>query len=263
MPPPLPAPAEPAQANGWRKNIGSIVLGAGLLFVKFKAILLGSLGFVASIWFYGLFWGWQFGLVFVLLILVHELGHAAVMRVFGVPASLPYFIPGLGALISMKGRPASALQEAYIALAGPLFGTLAALACLLYGEATDSTFWVAAAYTGFFLNLFNLAPVMPLDGARVVGAVSPRIWIFGLVAMVVGAFAFHWWNPLLLVLVVLSIPQVIAAWNGTTDPAYYALSPLQRGGVAAAYFALAAFLFVAMLSSHVAVPQQGTVPLAS
>lgn len=264
-----PNPTPPPKENGWKKGAGPAVVGLGLLLAKFKSVLflllsfkwfligskvfLSSLSFLASIWFYSLFFGWPFAVVFVLLILVHELGHAAFMRIFGVPASMPYFIPGFGALITMKGRPASALHESYIALAGPLMGTVGALACYTYGEATLSKFWLAAAYTGFFLNLFNLFPVVPLDGGRVVGAISPRIWIFGLIAMIVAAFAFKWYNPLLLVLVLLSIPQVVKAWRGQIDPHYYSLTTMQRGGIAAAYFALIAFLIVAMLSSRVTV----------
>ena len=186
------------QAAGW-KRAGSVAAGLGLLLTKAKtilAVLLGakwfligakllgsSLSFVVSVWFYALFFGWKFAFVFTLLILVHECGHAIFMRAFGVPASLPYFIPGFGALITIKERPASVLAEAYIALGGPLVGSLAALACFAYGELTGEQFWIAAAYTGFFLNLFNLFPVMPLDGGRIAGAISPRIWLFGLGAL--------------------------------------------------------------------------------
>jgi Zn-dependent protease len=267
--PPGSGPPPHKESSGWKKGVGPAVIGAGVLFAKFKSllflllsfkwvligskVLLSSFSFVASIWFYSLFFGWPFAFVFVLLILVHELGHAAFMRIFGVPASMPYFIPGFGALIQMKGRPASALQESYIALAGPLMGTVGALACFTYGEATMSKFWMAAAYTGFFLNLFNLIPVVPLDGGRVIGSVSPRVWIFGLIGLIVAAVAFHWFNPLLIVIVLLSIPKAIAAWRGDIDPAYYALTPLQRGGVAAAYFTLVGFLIVAMLESRVTI----------
>jgi Zn-dependent protease len=265
----LPPSQRPDSSGTW-KGIGAGGIGLGLLFLKFKTFLLVALGslkflfvgkillsgltFFASVWFYALFWGWKFALIFTILILVHELGHAAFMRFYGVPASLPYFIPGMGALISMKGRPASVLEEAYIALAGPLVGTLGALACYAYGAATGAPFWIAAAYTGFFINLFNLFPVVPLDGGRVVGAISPRVWIFGLIAMIVAAIAFHWWNPLMIILVVMSVPQAIAAWRGQLDPAYHTLTMPQRGGVALAYFGLAGFLFAAMLASRIAVP---------
>jgi Zn-dependent protease len=265
-----PPPRGPSN-NTW-KGFGAGAIGLGVILAKFKSIwvlllsvkwigllfsskiLLSGLGFFASIWFYALFWGWKFAVVFVLLILIHELGHAAAMRFYGVPASLPYFIPGLGAMIKMRGRPSSQLEESYIALAGPLTGTLASLACYAYGEATGDRFWTALAYTGFFLNLFNLFPVLPLDGGRVVGAISPRIWIFGLVAMIVAAVAFRWFNPLMLILVVFSVPQAIAAWRGQIDTAYHDLTPFQRGGIALAYFGLAGFLFAAMLATQVTVP---------
>jgi Zn-dependent protease len=251
------------------KAAGTGAIGLGILAAKFKSLLLvllnlkwflvggklllSSFSFLASVWFYALFWGWKFALVFTLLIFVHEMGHAVTMRFFGVPASLPYFIPGFGALITMKGRPSSALEEAYVALAGPFVGTLGALACYSVAQATGSSFWMAAAYTGFFLNLFNLAPVLPLDGGRVVGAISPRIWMFGLVMLVVAAVAFHWFNPLLLILIVVSLPQAIAAWRGQ-DREYYTIPMASRIGVGVAYFALAGFLIAAMPAARVAVP---------
>jgi Zn-dependent protease len=259
------------QAAGW-KRAGSVAAGLGLLLTKAKtilAVLLGakwfligakllgsSLSFVVSVWFYALFFGWKFAFVFTLLILVHECGHAIFMRAFGVPASLPYFIPGFGALITIKERPASVLAEAYIALGGPLVGSLAALACFAYGELTGEQFWIAAAYTGFFLNLFNLFPVMPLDGGRIAGAISPRIWLFGLGALVVTALWMHWYNPLIFILVLLSAPQAIAAFRGRIDQHYFALTATQRTGIALAYFGLAAALVAGMLAAHVWVPNQ-------
>jgi len=252
----------------WKIGGGGAVLTLALLISKFKGLLmvlfslkwfalgaklgLSSISFLASIWFYAIFWGWKFALVFVLLMAIHEGGHALFMRFYGVPGSLPYFIPGLGALMTIKGRPASVLHESYIALGGPLIGTLGALCCLAYGLTTLNPFWTAAAYTGFFLNLFNLFPVMPLDGGRVVGSISPRVWIFGFGALIAAAIALHWWNPLLLILIILGIPRALAAWRGTPgDDAYYALTIAQRLGIATAYFGLCGVLLVAMLASRV------------
>ncbi len=262
-------PPETPKNSAW-KTAGAGAVGIGLVLAKFKGLLLvllnlkwfalgakvflSSLGFLVSIWLYTQFWGLKFAIVFVMLIFIHEMGHAISMRAFGVPASMPYFIPGFGALIQMKGRPASVLEEAYIALAGPLLGTVGALLCLGYGIATQSEFWVAASYTGFFLNLFNMFPVYPLDGGRVVGAISPRLWVAGLVGLVALAIALHWWNPLLFILIVMSIPQVVAAWRGQVDPAYFKLTAPQRFGVAVAYTALIGFLIVAMILTHVPVP---------
>ncbi|MBV9646235.1 MAG: site-2 protease family protein [Candidatus Eremiobacteraeota bacterium] len=266
------APETEQRRKRWT-GAGATAVGLGLLIAKAKGvlvvllnlkwflvgskILLSSLSFLASVWFYALFWGWSFALVFVLLIFVHELGHAVFMRALGVPASMPYFIPGLGALITMKGRPASVLQEAYIAIAGPVVGSFASLCCFLYGTATENAFWLAAAYTGFFLNLFNLFPVLPLDGGRVAGAISPRLWMGGLVAIVVCAVAFHWFNPLLIILLLLSIPQAIAAWQGRLDPRYFSLTFGQRAVMACWYFGLAALLFIGMLAARVPVPVRG------
>jgi Zn-dependent protease len=253
----LPAAAAPAAASTpqapW-KRAGSYLALAGLFFVKFKAIFISSFSFIASVGVYTLFWGWKFALVFTLLIFIHEMGHALFMKIYGVPGSLPYFIPGLGALITIKGRPASMLHESYIALGGPLVGSLGAAACLAYGWDAHNTFWIAAAYTGFFLNLFNLFPVLPLDGGRVAGSISPRIWLIGLVAMMGAVVALPWWNPFLLILVVLGAPRAIAAWRGpgggTDGEAYHALTGGQRLGLAAAYFGLCAALYGAMLFTH-------------
>ena len=272
LPPEPPRPAAP-NIKGLR-GAGAAAVGIGVLLAKFKGLLLVLLNFkfaliglklfasagtfVLSLWFYSLFFGWPFALVFLLQIFIHEMGHVTLMRAYGVPASLPFFIPGFGAFVNMQGRPASALQEAWIGLAGPLAGSAAATLCLLYGAVSGHAFWTAAAYTGFFLNLFNMIPLVPLDGGRVAGAISPRIWLLGLAVMITAAFAFHWSvlsNPLIFILLLLSIPQVIAAWRGQIDPTYYHLSVAERATVMLAYFALTGYLLVAMLASRVAIPR--------
>ncbi|MDQ2680064.1 MAG: site-2 protease family protein [Candidatus Eremiobacteraeota bacterium] len=260
---------------GATKTAGGLLAAALILLAKFKGILLLLLNFkwvligfklfafagtfLLSIWFYALFWGWKFALVFVVLIAVHEFGHYFTMRFFGVPGSLPFFIPGLGALVNMRGRPASAFHESLIAFAGPFIGTLGSAVCAYIGFATNQPFWIAAAYLGFFLNLFNMAPVMPLDGGRIVGSISPRIWVAGLVLFVVAIFAFHIYNPLIWLLILVSLPQVWAAWKGTLNPAYYGISIAQKSIIAVLYFALAAGLLAGMLATHVPIPQHAIV----
>lgn len=273
--PPAPDEPQPQTRTKRSKGIGAVLAGIGVLLAKFKGLLLLLLNlkwfligfklfafagsFVLSILFYALFWGWKFAAIFVVLIAVHEFGHWFVMRFYGVPGSLPFFIPGMGALVNMRGRPPSAFHESLIAAAGPLAGTLGSIACAAAGYATGQPFWLAAAYAGFFLNLFNLAPVMPMDGGRIVGSISPRIWVAGLVLFIVAIFAFHILNPLIWILVLLSIPQVWAAWKGTLDPRYYGISIPQRVTVAVVYFGLAAFLFAAMLSTRIVVPHHALV----
>ncbi|MGH7709034.1 MAG: site-2 protease family protein [Vulcanimicrobiaceae bacterium] len=259
-------PPPPAAGRNWRAA-GAGAVGIGLFFAKFQGllflllnakwailgfkVLISSFSFIASVGFYALFWGWKFALGFTILILIHEFGHVLTMRFFGMPAALPYFVPGLGAFVTLPKLPASPLAEAYIALAGPMLGGLAALGCYALGQSTGSDFWYALAYTGFFLNVFNLAPIPVLDGGRVVAAISPRVWIVGLIALVAFALLRGWWNPILLLIVLVGIPQAIAAWRGQLDARYATITADQRVGVALAYFALMWFLIDWMLRSHV------------
>src|SRR5437870_8946798 len=98
---------------------------------------------------YATIWGLPFAVGFVLLIFVHELGHALVMRQQGIPAGPPVFIPFVGAVIAMRGLPRHAYVEAVVAIGGPLLGSLGAAACLAAAVATGARFWYALASTGF------------------------------------------------------------------------------------------------------------------
>jgi Zn-dependent protease len=212
-----------------------LVFGPKLLF-SFGSIFL-------SLWFYALLFGWKFGVVFVLQILVHEMGHYLTFRNFGIPVSLPVFVPGLGAFVSspMADDP---VRNAIAALMGPVFGVAAALACWVYGLATGEPFWLAAAYVGFFLNLFNLIPAYPFDGGRVAGAIDGRIWLVGVVLLVGWIVVNRAFTPFTIIILIFvlssSVPRGIAAWRGQVDPREQIASPAQRGAIALAYFALIA-----------------------
>jgi Zn-dependent protease len=193
----------------WRdmlRKLWAPIALAGVLLWKFKAgaaaifklklfTVVGS-AFV-SVAAYALIWGWQFGLGFVLLLFVHELGHVAVAKYQGLPVSAPVFIPFMGALILMKEMPQNAWKEAQIALGGPILGSLGAAACWAAGASMDSDLLMALAYVGFFLNLFNLIPVLPLDGGRAIGAVHPVFWVLGAAVLVVAAVL--WLSPAILI----------------------------------------------------------------
>ncbi|MDP9018867.1 MAG: site-2 protease family protein [Candidatus Eremiobacteraeota bacterium] len=267
-------PKEEGKSNAL-KTAGGTAVGIGLLAAKFKGLLLLLLNFkwiliafkgfafagtfLLSFWFYTLFWGWKFALALVLLLAIHEFGHYFAMRFFGVPASLPFFVPFMGALVTMKGTPPSAFHESIIALAGPFMGTLASAGCALIGSLTGDPFWYATASFGFFMNLFNMAPVMPLDGGRIVGSLSPRIWVGGLVLFVIAIFAFHLYNPLLILLILVSLPQVWAAWKGNLDSHYYDTSVPHRILIGTSYFVLAGILFAGMMATQVPVPHHHTI----
>jgi len=236
-----------------------VVVGAFL--AKFKYILFAifkfkvvttSLSMVVSIGAYSLLWGWKFALGFVALLFVHEAGHALEAKRQGLPVSAPVFIPFLGAAILLKENPQNAWREAQIALAGPIVGSLGAAVVWWYGEATDNNLLIAVAFTGFFLNLFNLLPIVPLDGGRAVAALHPALWLVGLVGL--AALTFVAPNPILILILVVSAMELWNRWRARDTPearTYYSIAPWQRVAVAVTYLGLAAALGVAMSASHI------------
>ena len=248
----------------WRelaKKLWAPLAGLGFLLFKFKGLVLAIFKFkifttagsmLVSVGAYALLWPWQFALGLVLLLLVHELGHVVELRRQGVPASAPLFIPFLGAVVGMKQMPKDAWKEAQVALAGPVIGSLGAAAVWVAGEALESELLIAIAFTGFFLNLFNLVPVVPLDGGRAVAAIHPALWAVGLVALVALAFVLR--SGILLVILLLGGLELWRRWRERGDPesaAYYRVKPWQRMATAVTYVGLAAALVLAMHATHV------------
>lgn len=230
----------------------------GAVFAIFKLKLFTVVGSAfVSVAAYALIWGWQFGLGFVLLLFVHELGHVAVAKYQGLPVSAPVFIPFMGALILMKEMPQNAWREAQIALGGPIVGALGAAACWGAGVALDSDLLVALAYVGFLLNLFNLIPILPLDGGRAVGAVHPVFWVLGAAVLVVAAVV--WLSPA--VLFIVALLGGLELWGRGRDwwrnrgveggNRYYAISGWQRLAVGAVYVGLAGALVLGMAATQV------------
>ena len=190
-PAPSPQPTGPIHPrSGLRdtfRRVAAPVGGLGLLLAKFAAnakilLLLGLKGkyvltagtMLVSVGAYTLLWGWQFAALFVLLLFVHELGHAIALRREGIPTSPILFVPFLGAVIGMRGRPHDAWVEAKVGLAGPVLGSAGAAVALALAHVTGSRLLEAVAFTAFFLNLFNLLPVVPFDGGRAMAAISTR-----------------------------------------------------------------------------------------
>jgi len=224
----------------------------GLKTIKAAAVLKTGLTMVLSMWAYALAWGWAYGVAFVLLILVHEMGHVYALREFGVKASAPVFIPFVGAYIAMKEQPKNVRIEAWTAIYGPLVGTGGAMLCWSAALYTGSSFMMAVAYTGFFLNLFNLIPVSPLDGGRVVAALSPKIWIFGFIGILI--MFFRSYNPILFLILLPAGRNVYELWkNRKSAPSeYFEVDKKTRIQISLLYFALLGFLAVAMSLTHVA-----------
>jgi Zn-dependent protease len=226
-----------------------LILKWGALLLKLKVFTVGA-SMLVSIAAYTWIWGLPFAIGFVVLIFVHEMGHVIELRRQGVPASAPLFIPFLGAVIGMRQLPDDAWKEAKVALAGPILGSIGAAAFLAASVATDSDLLRALAFVGFFLNLFNLIPVVPLDGGRAVGALHPAIWAVGLLLVV--ALAVVRPNPILIIIVLVGGLELWRRWRERgVRPAYYRLPVSQRVAVAVVYIGLIAVLGVAVAETHV------------
>lgn len=219
-----------------------------LKLLKFAKLakLLGSAGsMVLSIFAYSLVYGWLYAAGFVLLLLTHELGHYVVARRAGLNVGLPAFVPFVGAWIELKDGFPNVETEARVALAGPLVGATAALAVFIAWYATGIELLLALAYVGFFLNLFNLIPLSPLDGGRITAVISPWLWLFG-IPVLIGVFCYHP-SPLLIWIAILAAPQLLKAFKQRHDPtqrAYLAAPLSARLGYAVLYLGLAGLLAV-------------------
>jgi Zn-dependent protease len=272
---PLPAGRDPfGEPSGTRRSVGNLrrritgaLAAAAALIAKFFAAIKGLVLLIpklkllttagtalVSVAAYSLWFGWTFAIGFVVLLFVHEMGHVIQLRREGIKATAPMFVPFMGAFISAKSLGDNALAEARVGLAGPILGTLGAGACLAVGELTNSDLLRALAYIGFFLNLFNLLPVVPLDGGRAMAAMAPWMWFIGLGALV--ALLFIVPNPILLIIVALGAYETYRRWQARKtrslqQAAYYRVSPRDRLLVGAVYVGLIVLLALGMDASHV------------
>jgi Zn-dependent protease len=233
------------------KGVAGLLLG-GLKYLKFSHILTTSGSMFVSVWFYSLAFGWEFAFGFVLLIFVHEMGHVFVAWRQGLPISAPIFIPFMGALILMKAESKSAWNQAVMAIGGPVAGSLGALACWWDYSTTQNELYLGLAYVGFMINLFNLIPVFPLDGGWITGAVSPYLWLVGIIGLVFGFATGHIRNPMIFVLLIMSLPRL---WEGIRTgvghgPGVKPATFNQKVIMAIAYVGLAGALLWAMNATH-------------
>ncbi len=159
-------------APRWKRALTGGLAVVLLAIGKLKFLILGltkASTFLSMFAFFGLYWsafGWPLALGLVVSIYIHEMGHVAEIRRFGIDAGAPMFIPGLGALIRLRQHVDDPVTDARIGLAGPLWGLGAGIAAWLVALATHSPTWLAIAQLGGYVNLFNLIPIWQLDGSR-------------------------------------------------------------------------------------------------
>jgi Zn-dependent protease len=246
----------------FKRRIAPIGAALVALLAKLKALLLllpkikllttaGSM--LVSIAAYAMIWGFQFAAGFVVLILVHELGHVIALRREGIKASAPLFIPFMGAVIGARSLGDNALAEARVGLAGPILGSIGAGLCLVVWALTGHDFWRALGYTGLFLNLFNLLPVVPLDGGRAMAAMTPWMWYVGFFGICVLALTYP--SPIILIIAVIAAFETYRRikqrrTHSPQQEAYYRVSPRNRLLVGATYIGLVVALAIGLNLSH-------------
>jgi Zn-dependent protease len=268
-PEPLIAPEPPTaeeldnERNHSRlKKLGAPLIPLAVLASKAKFLLLAltkvkavtTLGTMfISIAAYTLAFGWPFAVGLVLLLFVHEMGHVIQLRREGVEASAPVFIPFLGAMISAKSLGKDAAAEARVGLAGPILGTIGTLIPLAVYLATGSDLWRALSYLGFFINLINLLPVLPLDGGRAMAVLGPKIWLVGILIAVAATVIFL--GPFMLIFVVLlGGPELYHRFknrHSEESRAFHSVPTGTKVAVGAVYLSLAALLIVGVAETYV------------
>jgi len=256
--PPTDAPPARKQTSAWRRRLATLgPLGVVAAFVLGKAKLIVPLlkftklstllTMLVAVWAYAMVWGLPFAVGFVLLIFVHEMGHALVMQQQGIRAGAPVFIPFVGAAITMKSLPRNAWVEALVGIGGPVLGSVGALVCLVIAWLTESMFWYALASTGFLINLFNLIPISPLDGGRIVGVISRWLWAVGYAVGAVVLFLTR--SPILFLILLLGLFTLGRTLRGPRE-GYFDIEPAKRLTMGVAYFGLLAALAVGMWAAE-------------
>ena len=219
----------------WLVGLG----GVGLLIWKFKFaavfiltkgkfLLLGLtkwqtfLSMALAMGVYWTIWGWPFAVGLVLAIYVHEMGHVAALRHYGIAATAPMFIPWVGAFVRLKQPPLTPVEDARIGLAGPLWGLGAVLASYGLFLATGEPIFAAIARAGAWLNLFNLVPVWQLDGARAFAALTRKQRWWAAAALIA-----LWFLTGDFLLIIIGGVAVFRAWTGAAPS-----EPDKRGLIA-------------------------------
>lgn len=214
---------------------------AGLKFAKLGSLLT----MLIAVAVYAQFFGWPFAVGFVLLIFVHEMGHALAMRQQGLRAGVPVFIPFVGAVIAMKDLPKNSWVEAVVGIGGPFLGTLGAGLTLGLAVAFDSDLLYALASTGFLINLFNMIPLSPLDGGRIVGVFGRWMWVLGYA--IAGVVLLVTWSPILILILLMGLMNLKRILK--PPPGYNDVERWRRATMAVAYFAGIGIMVAGMIAA--------------
>lgn len=225
-----------------------------LLFAGLKGAKLGTTGLsmLISLVFYATIWGWRYAAGFIACLFIHEMGHVIAAQQRGLAVSAPAFIPFMGAFITMRDMPPDAETEAHVAIGGPLLGSVAAFGFYFAGTWGDDKLMLAIAYSGFVLNLFNLLPISPLDGGRIVSVLGPRMWLLG-APLLIAMFLYRP-SPILILVAILAAPRLLEALrydpNAPQNRAYYTVPAAKKLEYGVMYLGLIAALAIMAYEVH-------------
>ncbi|GMH66354.1 hypothetical protein TrST_g8850 [Triparma strigata] len=250
----------PPPRGGGVGRLASLAAMGSVLFGKTKYILVGLkmtkmmplVSMIGTSFAYSFFFGWPYSVGMVGLIFVHETGHAIALRHYGIPFSPMVMIPFMGAVIATKELPRNAYQDAMVAIAGPVAGSVGALSCAVAAGSTDSQLLYALADFGYMINLFNLMPIGSMDGGRIAGAIHPGIGAVGVLGAggLIVAGAVH--NPIFYLITAAGAYSSGRRLLGYEHevPGYYEIPPSQKAGLGLSYVALIAALLLAMSENN-------------
>lgn len=249
--PPKPPHSRLASSLGMIGAGGMLILGKGKYILgALKLTKFASLGsMLITVGAYTAFYGLPYAVGMTSLILIHESGHALVMKKLGIPFSPMVFIPFMGAAVAMRKRPKDAYEEALVAFGGPVLGSVGALGFAGAAHAMNSPLLFALADFGFMINLFNLIPLGMMDGGRICGAISPYAGLVGLGLGGTMAYQGMISNPIFYLILLGGGYETFMRFYDPLNhspPNYYNITNGQRAAITGGYFGLAGALFTAM-----------------
>ena len=234
-----------------------------LLFGGLKGAKLGTAGLsmLVSLALYARIWGWRYAAGVIASIFIHEMGHVIAARQRGLPVSAPAFIPFMGAFVTLRVAPRDLETQAYVALGGPLLGAVAAFGFYFAGQWSNDWLLLAIAHFGFVVNLFNLLPVSPLDGAKIAAVLSPRIRLVALALL--AALLLYRAGPMAFGITLFAASQILRTARHERDTpnngTYYPIPARKKFEYGAMYLGLAVTLAIMAYTVH-ANPGGGNLP---
>ncbi|MCL2912430.1 site-2 protease family protein [Shewanella corallii] len=214
---------------------------------KFSLVGLASLGFKllksakvikvalagASVAAYSWLFSFEFALALIACLMFHEYGHIRAMKYFGMKTKGIYLIPFMGGLALSDEKINTRWQDVVISIMGPTFGLFMSLLCMALYWLTGEIFFAGLATFNALLNLFNLLPILPLDGGHILKSISFSMnSVAGLLACVAGAaigvfVSYTFGLALLGFLLLIGSLEIVFEWRTRH---YSHLLPLDRYG---------------------------------